>query len=150
MTLYTLTIDEQTFEVEVGSIRGDLAEVTVNQVTYFVKVGGMGPVATQTPSQLSLSAPIAVSVTPTAFRDSAPMDAPKGVGKGVVTAPIPGKIMLIMVKPGDKVTAGQVLAVIEAMKMENNIVSPVSGTVKEIKANKEDDVATGDVIMVIG
>lgn len=64
-------------------------------------------------------------------------------------APIPGKIIQIKVQVGDKVTTGQVVALMEAMKMENNLLSPMDGVVKEIRAAKDTDVATGDVVMII-
>ena len=71
------------------------------------------------------------------------------MGAGTVTAPIPGLILRINVAVGDAVTAGQTVAVMEAMKMENNLTSAVSGTVQEIRVQKGSEVATGDVIMII-
>ena len=147
MANYTLTIDEQTFNVEIGSIQGGLAQVTVNQIPYYVKIDASGQV---TPLAMTL-APAASPMATAAMPVSVPAASPrKGGGSGTVTAPIPGKILTIMVKVGDTVTAGQVLAVIEAMKMENNIISPIAGAVKEIRVAKDDDVGTGDLIMVIG
>jgi glutaconyl-CoA/methylmalonyl-CoA decarboxylase subunit gamma len=140
MTNYTLMIDEQTYNVEIGSIQGNLAQVTVNQIPYYVKIGGSGQVMPQT---VATGAALAVPASPIAAT-------PNVAGSGTVKAPIPGKILTIMVKVGDAVTAGQVLAVIEAMKMENNISSPIAGVVKQIAVAKDDDVGTGDVIMVIG
>lgn len=138
MTNYTLTIDEQTFDVAIGSIQGNLAQVTVNQIPYYVKIDGSGQVTPQAVVQTAAPASSYTAVPP------------KAAGSGTVTAPIPGKILTIMVKVGETVAAGQVLAVIEAMKMENNITSPIAGTVKEIPVVKDDDVGTGDLIMVIG
>jgi glutaconyl-CoA/methylmalonyl-CoA decarboxylase subunit gamma len=145
MTTYTLTIDEHTFDVEIGSIQGDLAQVTVNQIPYYVKIGGSGQVTRQAMTSTTASAAVAPAI-PVSPR----IAAPKGGGSGAVTAPIPGKILTIMVKVGDSVKIGQVLAVIEAMKMENNIISPIDGTIKNISVSKDDDVGTGDVIMVVG
>jgi biotin carboxyl carrier protein len=71
---------------------------------------------------------------------------PKG---GAVVAPIPGLILQIKVKVGDAVSAGQVVAIMEAMKMENNISSNIAGTVSAIRAGEGSQVNTGDVIMVI-
>ena len=67
-----------------------------------------------------------------------------------MVAPIPGLILKINVKVGDAVSAGQVVAIMEAMKMENNISSNISGTVTAIRAGEGSQVTTGDVIMVIG
>jgi biotin carboxyl carrier protein len=146
MTTYTLTIDEQTFDVTIGSIQGNLAQVTVNQIPYYVKIDGSGQVMPQ------LVAPVSAPVAGGGFATSASSRpaSSAAAGSGTVTAPIPGKILLITVKVGDTVAAGQVLAVIEAMKMENNITCPIAGTVKEIAVSKDADVGTGDLIMVIG
>jgi biotin carboxyl carrier protein len=65
-------------------------------------------------------------------------------------APIPGTIIELKVKVGDSVTTGQVVGIMEAMKMENNLVSPMDGAVREIRAEKGADVATGDIVMIIG
>jgi biotin carboxyl carrier protein len=146
MANYTLTIDEQTFDVTIGTIQGNLAQVTVNQIPYYVKIDASGQVTPQAMTLAPAAGPMALAAMPV----SAPAASPrKGGGSGTVTAPIPGKILTIMVKVGDTVTAGQVLAVIEAMKMENNIISPIDGTIKSISVAKDDDVGTGDVIMVV-
>ena len=58
-------------------------------------------------------------------------------------------ILEITVKPGDPVKAGQVVAVMEAMKMENRLITTVDGTVKEIRLAKGAHVSTGDVIMIV-
>jgi biotin carboxyl carrier protein len=57
-------------------------------------------------------------------------------GKAVVTAPMPGKLVRVLVAPGEKVTEGQGLAVVEAMKMENELKSPKAGTVIEVFAKE--------------
>lgn len=147
MTTYTLTIDEQTFDVTIGSIQGNLAQVTVNQIPYYVKIDGSGQVTPQ--AMVQAAAPTTGGGFASPVSSSLGVS-PSAAGSGTVTAPIPGKIILITVKVGDTVAAGQVLAVIEAMKMENNITCPINGTVKEILVAKDADVGTGDLIMVIG
>jgi biotin carboxyl carrier protein len=67
-----------------------------------------------------------------------------------VTAPILGTVLSVKVKPGDSVKEGQVLLTIEAMKMENEILSSRNGVIKEIHASKDQTVKAGDVLMVIG
>ena len=66
-----------------------------------------------------------------------------------VEAPMPGKILEIKVKVGDRVKEDDELAVLEAMKMENLIYAPVGGTVKDITAGAGENVSTGQVIMII-
>jgi glutaconyl-CoA/methylmalonyl-CoA decarboxylase subunit gamma len=153
MSNYKLTIDEQQFDVEIGPIQGNLAEVTVNQVTYYVAIGAGGQPAAKPVIQAAAapvaSAPAAPQVQAPPKAKAVAAAAPKAAGSGVISAPIPGKIMFISVKVGDKVNAGQVVAVIEAMKMENDLMSPISGTVKDIRVGKDSEVNTGEVIMVI-
>jgi len=66
-----------------------------------------------------------------------------------VEAPMPGKILEIKVKVGDRVKEDDELAVLEAMKMENLIYAPAGGTVKDITAGAGENVSTGQVIMII-
>ena len=67
----------------------------------------------------------------------------------VVPCPMPGTILDIKVSQGQSVNEGDVIAILEAMKMENEIVSPKSGTVAQIVASKGSSVATDDPIIVI-
>ena len=79
---------------------------------------------------------------------AAPAAAPANGTK--VNAPMPGNILDVCVKVGDKVSNGQKLVVLEAMKMENDITSPADGTIASISVNKGDMVSTGDNLVVIG
>ncbi|MFZ5569456.1 MAG: biotin/lipoyl-containing protein [Thermodesulfobacteriota bacterium] len=162
MTRYAFTINEQAFDVEIISIQGNQARVIVNRVAYDVTLAAGGQAATParfqsapaSPPRLQpAAAPAPVMAPPPA---AAPVSAAKpqttgaaAQGAGTVAAQLPGKIIQIMVSVGDSVSKGQVLAVMEAMKMENNILSPLDGTVKEIRVSKDADVATGDVLILI-
>jgi|Deesub1362A_J573_1020465.scaffolds.fasta_scaffold00212_50 oxaloacetate decarboxylase alpha subunit len=68
---------------------------------------------------------------------------------GAVTAMLPGVVLKILVSLGDTVKAGQPIMVLEAMKMENEIVSPVDGVVQEIMVKEGDKVETGDLLAVV-
>ena len=93
-------------------------------------------------------APAAVAAAPVAAAPAAA--APAAVTAGtVVEAPLPGNIFAIKVKEGDAVKAGDVLIVIEAMKMENEVCAPSDGVVKQIAVSKGAMVATGDTLVVI-
>lgn len=82
-------------------------------------------------------------------KEAAP--APKASADGdKVLAPIGGKLLSLSVKVGDQVKKGQVVAVIEAMKLENEVPSPFEGTVKEVVAAKGNNVANGDVLVILG
>ncbi len=73
-----------------------------------------------------------------------------GGGSGEVSVPMQGTIVKVLVSVGESVEAGQAVAVLEAMKMENNITAEAAGAVTEIKVQPGDAVGAGDVIVVIG
>jgi acetyl-CoA/propionyl-CoA carboxylase biotin carboxyl carrier protein len=73
-----------------------------------------------------------------------------GAGDGVISAPMQGTIVKVLVGEGDEVEAGQALLVLEAMKMENHINAIGGGTVKEIRVDAGDTVGPGDVLLVLG
>lgn len=66
-----------------------------------------------------------------------------------ITAPMPGTIVNVLVKPGQSVKKGQVVAVLEAMKMENEIVAPVDGKVEAVNVDKGQNVSLGDNLLEI-
>ena len=70
-------------------------------------------------------------------------------GEKQILAPIAGKILDVVVKEGDRVRKGQTVAIIEAMKLENEIQSAHEGTVKQILIGKGSDVRNKDVLMVL-
>jgi biotin carboxyl carrier protein len=70
-------------------------------------------------------------------------------GRRVVAAPMPGKVVRLLVRPGDAVRAGDGIVVVEAMKMENELKAPTAGTVKEIRVEEGRAVSGGDVLVVI-
>jgi len=70
-------------------------------------------------------------------------------GKRVVTAPMPGKVVRLLVRPGDAVQPGDGIIVVEAMKMENELKAHAAGTVKEIRVEEGRAVGGGDILVVI-
>ena len=158
MTVYSFSIDDQPFSVEIGLIQGNVANVTVNQVPYRVRIDGSSLVSSPASAPAPRPAPRAEAPKPAAPKPAAPKPAaappkpaaPVSGGGERITAPIPGKVMSVMAKVGESVSAGQVLLVIDAMKMENNIISPIDGTVKEIAVSNNADVSTGDLLVVVG
>ena len=72
----------------------------------------------------------------------------KSIEKAVKST-MPGIILKIMVKAGEKVKEGDVIAILESMKMENDIKSPISGEVKSVFVNEDDTVSPDDILMVI-
>ena len=119
--------------------------VTVNGVAYDVvveEIGGAAPAA----------APVAAPVAPVApaAAPAAPVAAPAGSAGGVeIKAPLQGTIMKVMVKPGDTVTKGTPVCVIEALKMENDVVAPQDGTIASVNVKSGDSVKTDEVLLTM-
>ncbi|MBQ4166493.1 MAG: biotin/lipoyl-binding protein [Oscillospiraceae bacterium] len=94
------------------------------------------------------AAPVAAAPAPKAApKKAAP--APAAAGSASINAPMPGTIVDVKVKVGDKVTNGTVVAVLEAMKMENDIVCDKDGVIASVNVNKGDAVDTGAVVVTI-
>lgn len=117
--------------------------ITVNGVAYSVSVeetaAGVAPVAA--------AAPAAPAVPKAAPAPAAAPKAASAAGAVTVKAPMPGNILDVKVSAGASVKAGDVLVILEAMKMENEIVAPQDGTVASINVNKGDTVNSGDVLV---
>jgi biotin carboxyl carrier protein len=76
-------------------------------------------------------------------------DEPKGHGAGRLTAPMPGRVVRVLVKPGDEVSARQGLVVVEAMKMENELTAPRAGRVTEVAVTEGQSVESGRLLVQI-
>ena len=121
--------------------------VTVNGVTYEVTVEELGEVSAPAATVAAPAAPVAPKAAPAAPK-AAPAAAPAAGGE-TVKAPMPGTILKMNVKVGDKVEKDGLVCVLEAMKMETEIFSPVAGTVTAINAPQGASVATGDAIVTL-
>lgn len=145
MKTYKFRINGNEYNVDINSAEGNIADVTVNGASYQVEMEN-APAPVQKPVQAPATATAAPTATATA---PAPKPAaPAGAGKPV-TSPLPGVIIEVSVKEGQAVKAGQKVAVLEAMKMENEIQAPADGTVTAILVNKGDSVLEGAEIVKI-
>lgn len=106
--------------------------------------------SSEIPMQTVPHVPMTQAPTPAASVEVPSAPAPPVSGEGVVTAPMPGKILRVLVNEGDGVTVGQGLLVLEAMKMENEIPSPKDGVVKRILVKEGDTVDTGQPLIELG
>ena len=119
--------------------------ITVNGKTYAVDVEEVGGVQTSAPAPAPAPAPAAApKAAPTAAPKAAPVE-----GAKQVTAPMPGTIVSVKVNVGDTVKSDTLVAVLEAMKMENEIFAGVDGTVAGISVSAGDSVNSGDVIVSV-
>lgn len=156
MGKYNFRINGHDYQVDVNSVEGGIADVTVNGTEYKVELADVVPAPAQqaarpAPQATSTAAPAPQATAPAAQTAAQTATASAPLGKGeVVTAPLPGVILDIKVKVGDVVKAGQTVAVLEAMKMENEIEATASGTVTAVNAGKGDSVLEGAAIITIG
>jgi biotin carboxyl carrier protein len=147
---YKISVGGKKFDVEIGPIVDGQARVSVNNQVYDVMVDNFAEVAAGIAPAAAAEAP-AVPVKPARSAVSLlkPAHASFVAGDDALTAPIPGLILEVRVKVGDRVSAGQIVTVMEAMKMENNLNAQKDGVVSEIRVQKGTEVSTGDVIMLI-
>ncbi len=132
--------------------------VTVNGKAYDVMVEEVleagAPVDTQPVEKPRRVEKPPVAPTPTPTATPTPKTTPKA-SKPVsdkdekITAPIPGVISKILVKEGDAVKKGQAVAIIEAMKMETEIITPFAGTISAIVVNQSANVNSGDLLLTV-
>lgn len=145
MKTYRFKINGNDYEVTVNTVEGGVADVTVNGTPYKVEMENAPAAAPAV--QTAPAVPVKQAVAPV---QAAPAPAPAaGAGKSL-TSPLPGVIVSVNVNVGDVVKAGQTVAVLEAMKMENDIQAEFDGTVTAVKVAKGDSVLEGAVIVTIG
>ena len=128
---YKVSLGKKVYEVEVEEGKAMLLDEYEAKAPVPPAVAVPIPAADQTPQTVHSAIPL--PVTPGTQ----------------VKSPLPGTVLKVNVSVGDAVKAGDVLMIIEAMKMENEIAAPSDGTVKQIAKEKGATVVTGDVLLVI-
>ncbi|MEE0380930.1 MAG: biotin/lipoyl-containing protein [Oscillospiraceae bacterium] len=131
---YKVTLNGRTYEVEVEAGKAMLLD------EYEAIVPAAAPVA----APVAVPAPVAAPAAAPAPAAAAP------VAGDAVTAPMPGNILKVNVTAGQAVKEGDVLVVLEAMKMENEILAPKACTVKQVLVSKGATVDTGATLVVLG
>lgn len=123
-------------------------KVTVNGTVYDVQVeeaaASAAPAAAPVPEKAAAPAVSPAPAAAPAPRASAP------AGGETITSPMPGSIVSVAVKPGQSVKKGDVVLVLEAMKMENEIMAPHDAAVTAVLVNKGDNVNSGDPLVALG
>lgn len=134
-----ITVNGKTYNVKAEDLSSSPAEVTVDGKSYMVEFEEAGGGSVQM-SKPVVAAPKVSSAAPVAT----PVAAPSGNG---VRAPMPGTIVKIDVKPGDKVVRGQQLVSLEAMKMKNSIKSPIEAVIKAVHVTDGQKVQYNDMLV---
>ena len=161
MKEYKYKINGNEYSVAIIDLEGDKAAVAVNGVSYQVDILTEGYTApaprpaakpAAAPAPAPAAAPAAPAPAPQPIAPAAPAAEPAApAGKGTaVQSPLPGVILDIKVAVGDQVKAGQTVAILEAMKMENNINAECDGVITAIKVSKGDNILEGSDIVIIG
>lgn len=142
MKKFKFTINGNIYEVEIQGFEENIAKVEVNGTPYDVEI----------------HRDLKMTKTPTLLRSDGP--APKGKETRIpkmavrttnlaIKSPLPGTIISVLVSVGEKVTMGQKLLTMEAMKMENNVLSEKEGVVKSVLVKPGDTVLQNDVLVEI-
>lgn len=127
--IYVVNINNKEYEVEVEKGKANLIKTT--------------DVIAPTPAKQS----VAIDVLPVPV--SAPVATVSNTVGESINSPMPGTVLDIRVKVGDKVKSGQILLILEAMKMENEIFAPSDGVITQIAVSKGATVATNDILLKI-
>lgn len=130
MSKYRITLDRKTYEMDVELLGANGAVIAPAKVA--------APVA---------AAPVAVA--PKAAPAPAAAKPAANAGSGSVVAPMPGTILKVLKKDGDAVKAGDVVLVLEAMKMENEITAPVDGAIASLSLAEGSTVGGGDLLFEV-
>ena len=151
MNKYQYKVQGVDYDVEIEEVEGNVAKVIVNGIRFDVELKQpINPTSTLKKVRVEAPKPVARPAAPVAAPAAAPA-APVAAGDGSpIKAPLPGTIIELKVNVGDTVKVGDVLLVLEAMKMQNNIESEFSGTVTSITVKQGETVMEGTVLMTIG
>ena len=145
MKEYKYKINGTEYTVAVGDVEGNIAKIELNGTPYEVELMDQPKVS----KVVKRVAPAATETTTAAPKPAAKKVA-AAAGDFVIESPLPGTIKEIFVKEGQEVKASDVVCILEAMKMGNEIHAGKDGVVKSINVAKEDSVLEGTTIMVIG
>ena len=158
MHTHQMRIGGREYKAEVKELTPERAVVVVDGTEYAVDLVRIGRKAITADTVRASTAAARPAPAPAAPVVAAPAvaapavapaarPAPSAKGEGAITAPMPGLVVAIKVKPGDTVQAGQPLLVMEAMKMENAITASYNGTVTKIYVREGNSISEGDLLV---
>ena len=141
VTTLRIKVGDNWYSVEVGELTHSPVQVTVEGETFLVEVAGLPAQPPARPRRGRTQTP-GIVVPPPPTRGSA------GSGPdNIISSPLSGRVISILVRPGDHVSAGQEVCVVEAMKMEQSIRATRDGVVKEVLVQPMDSVRTNDPLI---
>ncbi len=145
---FAVTVDGRTHQVDVSTIDG-VTSLLIGTVSYEVAIHDHTVHVDGIPVEVDV-----ISERPSWARPSTPLAAsaghmPGGAGPQRIVAPMPGKVLKLLVKPGDRVEPRQGLVVVEAMKMENELRARAAGTVAEVRAVEGTTVEAGAILVIL-
>lgn len=122
--------------------------IKINGKTYDAEVEVVNGSSAPAPSFAPAAAPAAPKAAPAPVAAPAPAAAPAG-GAATVTSPLPGTVLRLTKAAGDTVAAGEVVMIVESMKMENEVVAPEAGKIASISVAVGASINTGDVLFTM-
>lgn len=135
---FSIKIDGKTYQIELPEIeREKLFPVKVEDAEFKAEL------------KIPTRKPTLTVFEPTHVAPTRKTTTQKQVVEGAVTAPMTGKILSVMIKKGDKVKAGQILCILEAMKMENEITASNAGIIREVLVSEGSSVSEGEALFVV-
>ena len=147
---FNVFVDDDYFEVDVDEVGGSPVVSYVQPMATGMPMPAAPPVAPAVPAAAPATAKPAAPAAKEAEPETpaaAPVEAVEGTP---VSAPMPGMIVKYEKKVGDAISQGETVVILEAMKMENALPAPASGTIQSVNFSSGDSVAKGDVLAVIG
>ncbi len=145
MKKYVLKIDDKVYNVDVD-VNDDIADVSVNGNKYNVLIESI--IDDNNPTPVVKKKVVTTAEQP---KSEPVVEAKSSDGaKEMITSPLPGNVLKVEVEPNSKVKRGDILIIIEAMKMENNILAPHDGVVEKVFVKVGDVVMLGDELVSLG
>ena len=138
---FRLKIQDEWYDIEIGDLTTSTVEVTVNGESFSIEIEATQQDQRPDPRRQRSSEPITRQTPPDAATSRTQ------VNESILRSPMPGRVMSITVRPGDSVSEGDEVCVVEAMKMEQSIRAPRNGIVKEIHVQPLDSVNANDPLL---
>ena len=147
---FRLTVNDKTYSVEIGDLSQSTIEVRVDGEMFSVRLESDAPEVDRGPAPVISMAHNPVAPPPPAAplpKAKGPSTPPAGGDGKVLTAPMPGVVLAVRVKAGDRVKRGEEMVLLESMKMELNILAGADGVVKKVCVTQGQNVAHGAILV---